>query len=372
MNKGIGIALAVVVAIVALGFGGRAYANRAMFTRAMTPKALGTATPAAAGVPFSRVAVETGDRTLIGWWVRARADSGKPAPALLFLHGNRSAISDYVPLQKFLYKQGISSLVFDYGGFGASGGSPSLKSAVSDLGSVARLFEDSAGKATRKVAMGSALGATVLLQGIDSVQPHVNGVVIEGVAASVRESAIRDGRLPKLIAPLVVDPGDNVAAAKNVKVPLLAVHSFADNRFPIEDAERVVAAVPRRASLVRHWRKGHSALLTSTKPCDWEPILKFVKTGALPAAKIDSTDACAAAQLAAAKAAAAKASVTPAGGTATKTTGAKAPATKAVTTKKPAAVSTKSTRTKTATKKPASSTTKKAPAKKAPTTSTKT
>ena len=29
-----------------VGFGGRAYANRAMFTRAMTPKPLGTATPA--------------------------------------------------------------------------------------------------------------------------------------------------------------------------------------------------------------------------------------------------------------------------------------------------------------------------------------
>jgi len=379
MNKGIGIALVVVVAIVALGFGGRAYANRAMFTRAMTPKALGTATPAAVGVPFSRIAVESGDRTLIGWWVRARADSGKPAPALLFLHGNRSAISDYVPLQKFLYKQGISSLVFDYSGFGASGGSASLKNAVADLGSVARVFEDSAGKATRKVAMGSALGATVLLQGIDSVQPHVNGVVIEGVAASVRESAIRDGRLPKLVAPLVVDPGDNVTAAKNVKVPLLAVHSYADNRFPIEDAQRVVTAVPGRASLVRHWRKGHSALLTSSKPCDWYPILTFVKTGTLPASKLDSTDACAAAQLAAAKAAAAKATVTPAGGTApratsSKATGAKAPATKSTSTKKPA-VSTKTagtkTTTKSGTKKPASSTTKKTPATKTPTTSTK-
>src|SRR5437667_2882657 len=176
MSKAIGIALAVVVAIVALGFGGRAYANRGMFTRAMTPKPLGTATPAAAGVPFSRVAVETGDRTVIGWWVRARADSGKPAPASLFLHGTRSAISDYVPLQKFLYKQGVSSLVFDYSGFGASGGSPSLKSAVGDLGSVARLFEDSAGEGTRKVAMGSALGATVLLQGLDRGQPHVKGL----------------------------------------------------------------------------------------------------------------------------------------------------------------------------------------------------
>jgi uncharacterized protein len=368
MNKAIGIVLAVVVAILALGFGGRAYANRAMSTRSVTPKALGTETPASVGVPFSRVAVEAGDRTLIGWWVRARADSGKAPPALLFLHGNRSSISDYVALQKFLYRQGISSLVFDYSGFGASGGSPSLKNAIADAPSVARVFEDSAGKGARKVAMGSALGATVLLQAIDSVQPHVNGVVIEGVAASVRESAVRDGRLPKLVAPLVVDVGDNVTAATHVKVPLLAVHSYADNRFPIEDAQRVVSAVPGRAALVRHWRKGHSALLTSTKPCDWEPILKFVKSGTLPASKVDSTDACAAAQLAAAAAAAAK-PVAPAGGTATKSAGT---STKAPSTTKSASTSTKSTSTKSAatktlTKKPVVPTTKKAATKKAPT-----
>lgn len=314
MVKAIGISLAVLLALGAAGFGARAYATRAMSSRAVTPKPLGATTPASEGLPFSRVAVETDDRTLIGWWVRARAESGKVAPAVLFLHGNGSSISDYVALQKFFYRQGISSLVFDYSGFGASGGSPSLKNAIADAGSVARVFADSAGQGARKIAMGSALGSTVLLQAIDSVQPHVNGLVIEGVAASVREAAVRDGRIPKVIAPLVVDIGDNVAAAKSVRVPLLAIHSYADNRFPFEDAERVTAAVPGQSSLVRHWRKGHSALLASSRPCDWAPVLTFVKVGALPGAKIDSTDACAAAQRAAAAAAAAKASATPAGG----------------------------------------------------------
>src|SRR5688500_8124065 len=104
MGKTLGIAFAVVLLIAALGLGARAYANRAMSSRAVTPKTLGSTTPASAGLPFSRVAVEAGDRTLIGWWVRARADSGKVAPAVLFLHGNRSSISDYVELQKFFYR----------------------------------------------------------------------------------------------------------------------------------------------------------------------------------------------------------------------------------------------------------------------------
>lgn len=292
MGKALGWIVAIAAVAAAIAVGGRAYAAREMSSRAVTPKALGSATPATADLPYARLAFEAGDRTLIGWWVRAPTDSGKPAPAVLFLHGNRSSISDYVDLQKFFYRQGVSSMVFDYSGFGASSGAPSLRNAVADAGSVAKVFADSAGQKARKVAMGSALGSTVLLQAIDSVQPHIDGIVIEGVDASVRESAIRSGRLPKVLARLVEEPGDNVSAASRVRVPLLAVHSYADARVPITDAERVVSAVPSQASLVRHWRKGHSALLASSRPCDWAPVLFFVKSGTLPAAKLDTTDAC--------------------------------------------------------------------------------
>jgi uncharacterized protein len=298
MSRTLAIVVALLVVLVGLGFGGRVYASRAMSTRALSPKPLGAETPAIAELPYSRVSVPSGDRTIVGWWVRANADTGKTAPAVLLLHGNGASISDFIPVQRFLYRQGISSWVFDYSGFGASGGEASLENAVADAGEVARVFADSAGKATRKVAFGSGLGATVLLQAIDSVQPFVDGVVIEGVTASVKESGVRTGRIPTYVAPLIADVGDNVAAARRVNVPLLAVHSYADNRFPFADAQRVVAGVPTQYSLVRHWRKGHSAILSSSKRCDWAPILAFVRIGALPTARVDSADACVMEQMA--------------------------------------------------------------------------
>ena len=284
------------VGLAAIGYGGRAYATKAMQNRAVTPKALGTATPAGVGVPFSRVAIERGDRTLIGWWVRARADSGATAPALLFFHGNRSAISDYIDFQRFLYRQGVSSLVFDYSGFGASGGDASLGNAIADAAAVSEVFADSAGKTTRKTAMGAGLGATVLLQAIDSVQPHVNGIVLQGVDASAKESAVRANLIPKVIAPLVKDIADNVAAATRATVPVLAIHSPVTPRVTVEDAQRIVDAVspPTKAALVRHWRSVGGGILSSSRPCDWAPVLAFVKSGTLPAAKVDTTNACAA------------------------------------------------------------------------------
>lgn len=288
MRKTLGWTLLIVGLLAAAGFGARVYSVRFMDARALTPKPLGAATPATDSLPFSRVAIPSGERTLIGWWVRATEPA---APAILFLHGNASAISDYVPLLRFFHRQGISTMVFDYSGFGASGGQPSLRTAVEDAGHAARVFADSAGP-VRRVAFGSALGATVLLQGVDSVQPHVNGLVIEGVTASVREAAVRDGRIPGVIARLLPDLADNVSAARRVIVPLLAVHSYADARFPFSDAERVIAAVPSQSALVRHWRPGHSSLLASSRPCDWAPVLAFVRSGSLPAAKVDTVDAC--------------------------------------------------------------------------------
>lgn len=272
------------------------YATQAMQNRAVTAKALGTATPAAAGIPFSRVAIEEDGRTLIAWWVRAQADSGQVAPALLFFHGNRSSISDYVDLQKFLYRQGVSSMVFDYSGFGASGGTASLENAIADAAAVSATFADSAGKATRRTAMGAGLGATVLLQAIDSVQPHVGGLVLEGVDASAKESAVRANRIPRFAAPLVADIADNVAAASRVRVPVLAIHSPGNARVTVVDAQRVVDAVPApaRASLVRHWRTSGGGLLSSSRACDWAPVLAFVKSGTLPAEKVDTVNACAA------------------------------------------------------------------------------
>lgn len=307
MPKPVLWAVGAVLALALLGFGGRWFAGRYMSQRAMRPMPLGTTTPASASIPFSRVAVQSGDRTLIGWWVRARGEAGKPAPAVLFLHGNGSSIADYVTLQRFWYRQGISSFVFDYTGFGASGGSASLKNAVEDAGRVAKTFADTAGAAARKVAMGSALGATVLLQAIDSVQPHVNGIVLEGVDASVKESAVRAGRLPGFLAPLVADIADNVAAAARVRLATLLVQSRDDQRAPFTDAQRVADALSVKSSLVKHWRKGHTALLATSRVCDWQPVVAFVKAGTLPAAKVDSTDACAALKAAAdsAKAAAA-------------------------------------------------------------------
>ena len=61
----VAVALAV---LVLLAVGGRLYSTTYMARRAVSAEPLGSATPASASLPFVRVSVASGDRTLIGWF----------------------------------------------------------------------------------------------------------------------------------------------------------------------------------------------------------------------------------------------------------------------------------------------------------------
>ena len=69
MGKALTWLLVVILVLGAVSFGARTYATRVMSQRALVPKTLGSATPQSVGVPFTRIPIESGDRTLIAWWV---------------------------------------------------------------------------------------------------------------------------------------------------------------------------------------------------------------------------------------------------------------------------------------------------------------
>src|ERR1043165_629120 len=79
----------------------------------------GPETPATFGAPFESISIASGDRKLDAILVRAPVDT---APAVLFFHGTAEAVSFWADTQALLYRSGITSMVFDYSGFGRSTG----------------------------------------------------------------------------------------------------------------------------------------------------------------------------------------------------------------------------------------------------------
>jgi hypothetical protein len=62
--------------------------------------------------------------------------SGAGAPAILFFHGNGEIAADYNDLGQIYRRMGVHFLVFDYRGYGRSGGIPTITGMMRDCHAV--------------------------------------------------------------------------------------------------------------------------------------------------------------------------------------------------------------------------------------------
>ncbi len=289
--------LGLVAGLVLLGLAvlaARWYVGQRAVAELIVPAPADTTTPQSVGIPYAALLLQSGDHTIRAWWVRGRvldsASSARPArsapsatfaasvaPAVLLFHANRSSLSEQVGVQQVLYRAGISSLAFDYSGFGGSGGSPSPAALRRDARAAYLAFADSARTASRRVLLGTSLGAAVLLDAITDLQAGADGIVLVGAFASTRQAAVRSGRAPRLLAWLLPDLYDNLDAARRVTKPLLIVHSVQDEVFPIADAEELLAAAKGPKRLLRLDRGTHASYLSTA--ADWAPVIAFIKQG---------------------------------------------------------------------------------------------
>src|SRR4029078_3082030 len=112
-----------IVVLVVVFFGVRRFAFMAVERRGLIGAPNRPETPATFGAPFESLSIVSGDRKLDATLVRAASDT---APALLIFHGPAEAVSFWSDTQAILYKQGVTSMVFDYSGFGRSTGQPTV------------------------------------------------------------------------------------------------------------------------------------------------------------------------------------------------------------------------------------------------------
>ncbi|HEX7455735.1 MAG TPA: alpha/beta hydrolase [Gallionella sp.] len=87
------------------------------------------ATPAQVGLPYEDIHLQTSDGiSLHGWYIPALQSRG----TVLFLHGNAGNISHRLDSVQMLHRLGYSTLIFDYRGYGNSGGAPTEQGTYQD------------------------------------------------------------------------------------------------------------------------------------------------------------------------------------------------------------------------------------------------
>jgi alpha-beta hydrolase superfamily lysophospholipase len=269
--------LAVLVVVLAVVFAGiRRFAFRAVERSGLITTPNGPETPATFGAPFERFAVASGDRSLDAVLVRAPSDT---APALLIYHGTAEAVSYWADTQALLYRHGITSMVFDYSGFGRSTGDATAAHLEEDADAAYAAFVKRIGPRARPFVLGYSLGTGVVFDAVKRWKPQPAGVVFAASYSSARDGAVAFGLIPGWATFLLPDMWNNIRDARNLSQPLLVMQSDADQLFPVSMARAVfdAATVPKQMVVLHGYmhEAGHH------DPTDeyWAPVVRFLTGG---------------------------------------------------------------------------------------------
>ena len=236
----------------------------------------GTDTPAMFGAPFEEITIASGDRRLDARLVRAPFDT---APALLIFHGTAESISHWADTQALLYRQGVTSMVFDYSGFGRSTGRATVAHLQEDADSAYAEFARRLKPRARPFVLGYSLGTGVMLEAIDRWTPAPAGAVVAASYSSAREGAVAFGLVPRWLTFLLPDLWNNVRDVRKLKQPLLVLQSDADQLFPVSMARAIhdAAMVPKQLVILRGF--DHEAGHRNPTDVYWAPVVRFLATG---------------------------------------------------------------------------------------------
>lgn len=276
-----GIAFVVLCLTTAAGLGLHALAVPYFEADIFQTSSPATGTPSSDGVAYRMIEIHSHGRTLQAWAV----DAGPDTPAVLYFHGNGETINDSASMQAYLYRHHVSSMAFDYSGFGKSTGKPTVHNLDQDANAAWRTFASWTGNRPKFTA-GYSLGTGVLLHSVGRFEPKPAGVIVYGAFSSARDLLVYIRALPPWFVPLVPDLWNNVTAAAHLRIPLLVAAGANDLNVPPMMGRQIAlyASDVPGSGYIAIPDVGHGGLL-SHMDAVWPPILTFIREQSLNAAK---------------------------------------------------------------------------------------
>jgi alpha-beta hydrolase superfamily lysophospholipase len=229
-----------------------------------------------------RLVIPSGRRRLSAVYVSA----GDQTPAVLICHGIGELVEYWGRVQALLQGMGVSSLVFNYSGYGTSTGHLSTAHCEDDA---LAAFRELARRGHRSIVLlGFSLGTGVGCAVASRVD--VDGLVLCEGFSTLREAAMAVG-FPPWVTRMVPDAWDTVHRVCELKKPVLVVHSDVDGLFPLSMATRVAEACGSRGTLIVINGVSHNAPIFAPTEEYWQPIAEWVKerSSEVPARRLPAT-----------------------------------------------------------------------------------
>ncbi|HIE06039.1 MAG TPA: alpha/beta hydrolase [bacterium (Candidatus Stahlbacteria)] len=194
-------------------------------------------TPRDIGLDYEDIEITTQDRVKIHGWFIPAADERE---VLLFCHGNAGNISHRLESIRIFHDLGLSVLIFDYRGYGQSGGRISEQGSYLDGKAVWRfLIKDKGTSPARIILFGRSVGTGVACW--LAVQEKPAALILESPFTSIPD--LGQELYPYFpVRILCRIRYENLKSISKVSCPILIIHSQDDEIVPIRHGERLFEA----------------------------------------------------------------------------------------------------------------------------------
>ncbi len=200
------------------------------------------ANPASREWVYEDVWVESAGERTHGWWIPLDNAAG----AVLFSHGSGRNVSGYLEDAALFRELNLSVLLYDYGGYGLSEGSPSEARCRADARAMwNHLVLERNIPPDRIIVAGSSLGGGPTADLAASVEPAA--VLLESTYTSIPDVVSQS--YPFIPAKLLCRTQfRNLEKIQQIGCPIMIVHSRDDTVIPFEHGQRLFerAAEPKR------------------------------------------------------------------------------------------------------------------------------
>ncbi len=241
------------------------------------------------GLEHEEVSLMTEDGVqLHGWWLPST--TAKEARfTMLFFHGNAGNISHRLSEARGWVKRGVSILLFDYRGYGKSGGSIRKESDLylDAKAAFAWLQTEKHRNSSDVILYGESVGAVPAIQ--LAAENRFKTVILEAPFTSLREMAkIHYGFAPGFLLRDFEMP--NAQRIQKLKSPVFILHGTADEIVPLSMGRKLFELAPKPKELFEVPGAGHNDLSLSAGEAFYERPLGFAAAQGQTEIQIDSAE----------------------------------------------------------------------------------
>jgi pimeloyl-ACP methyl ester carboxylesterase len=226
-------------------------------------------TPEILSIKFENIQITTRDNVnLDSWFVPAKDNDLVGKGVILFCHGNGGNISNRISYLPIFRELGLATFLFDYRGYGKSGGTPTEEGTYTDVEAAWQYLTQERQIPPQKIIIyGESLGGAIAsyLAQKNSQQngnDNAGGLVLASTFTSISDRAAE--LYPFMpIRFLSRFSYNSIDRLPSIKIPVLVIHSIDDEIIPFHHGERNFQVANQPKKLVRLRGDHNSGFLDS-------------------------------------------------------------------------------------------------------------